>query len=98
MMGNGLTNTQDERLRSVERLALGTSAALNDHLVDCAERSRQTAVAVSELTVQVRHLDGGLSALNKTLIGIGLRVAGGLMLLVLSLCGLVFYLVTGVKP
>lgn len=97
-MSNGLTNTQDERLRSVERLALGTSAALNDHLVDCAERSRETAVKVSELAMQMKHLDSGVSALNKTLIHIGLRVAGGLILLVLSLCGLVFHLVTGVKP
>lgn len=94
---NGLTDTQDERLRSVERLALGTSEALNDHLVDCAERSRVTAVAVSELSVQVRHLDGGLTTLNKTLISIGLRIVGGLVLLIAALAGLVFYLVTGVK-
>lgn len=93
-----LSDTQDERLRSVERLALGTSAALNDHLVDCAERSRVTAIAVSELTVQVRHLDSGMASLNKTLLHIGLRVAGGLVMLVAALGGLVFYLITGVKP
>jgi hypothetical protein len=94
---SGLTETQDDRLRSVERLALGTSAALNDHLVDCAERSRVTAVAVSELTVQVRHLDAGMAALNKTLLHIGLRIVGGMVLLIAALASLVFYFVTGVK-
>jgi hypothetical protein len=94
----GLSDTQDQRLRSVERLTADTSAALNDHLVDCAERSRATAVAVSELTVQVRHLSESQSSLNKLLLSIGLRVSTGLLLLVLSLCGLIFYLVTGIKP
>ena len=97
-MSSMLSDTQDARLREVERLALGTSAALNDHLVDCAERSRVTAVAVSELTVQVRLLDNGMTALNKTLLHIGLRIAGGLVMLVTALGGLVFYLVTGIKP
>ena len=97
-MGGGLSETQDDRLRSVERLALGTSAALNDHLVDCAERSRVTAVAVSELTVQVRHLDAGMATLNKTLLHIGLRVVGGMLLLIAALASLVFYFVTGIKP
>jgi len=93
-----LSDTQDARLREAERLARGVSVALNDHLEDCAERSRVTAVAVSELTVQVRHLDTGMTTLNKTLLHIGLRVAGGLVMLVAALAGLVFYLVTGVKP
>lgn len=97
-MGGGLSDTQDERLRAVERLALGTSAALNDHLVDCAERSRVTAVAVSELSVQVRHLDANMATLNKTLLHIGLRVVGGMLLLIAALASLVFYFVTGVKP
>lgn len=97
-MGGGLSDTQDDRLRSVERLALGTSAALNDHLVDCAERSRVTAVAVSELTVQVRHLDANMATLNKTLLHIGLRVVGGMLLLITALASLVFYFVTGIKP
>jgi len=93
-----LSDTQDARLREAERLARGVSDALNDHLVDCAERSRVTAIAVSELSLRVKHLDTGVSALNKTLLHIGLRVAGGLVMLVAALAGLVFYLVTGVKP
>jgi hypothetical protein len=97
-VGSGLSDTQDDRLRSVERLALGTTAALNDHLENCAERSRVTAIAVSELTVQVRHLDAGMTSLNKTLLHIGLRVVGGMLLLIAALASLVFYFVTGVKP
>ncbi len=96
-MPSMLSDTQDARLREAERLARGTSEALNDHLVDCAERSRVTAIAVSELTVQVRHLSESQSSLNKLLLSIGLRVSTGLVLLVLSLIGLVFYLVTGIK-
>jgi hypothetical protein len=95
---SGLSDTQDNRLRSVERLALGTSEALNDHLLDCAERSRVTAVAVSELTVQVRHLSESQSSLNKLLLGIGFRIGTGLIMLVGALCALIFYFVTGVKP
>ncbi len=95
---SGLSNTQDERLRSVERLALGTSEALNDHLVECAARSRATTIAVSELTVQVRHLTESQASLNKLLLGIGLRIGTGLVALVIGLIGLVFYFVTGVKP
>ncbi len=95
---SGLSDTQDDRLRSVERLALGTSAALNDHLVECAERSRATTIAVSELTVQVRHLTESQASLNKLLLGIGLRIGTGLVALVIGLIGLVFHFVTGVKP
>lgn len=97
-MAGGLSDTQDERLRAVERLALGTSAALNDHLAECAERSREAAVAVSELSVRVRHLDENVGTLNKTLLHIGLRIGGGMALLIAALAGLVFYFVTGVKP
>jgi hypothetical protein len=95
---SGLTDTQDERLRAVERMALGTSAALNDHLIDCAERSRETSVAVSRLTVEVKHLAQSQDSLNKLLLSIGMRIGGGLVLLVAALAGLIFYLVTGVKP
>ena len=95
---SGLTDTQDERLRAVERMALGTSAALNDHLIDCAERSRETSVAVSRLTIEVKHLAQSQTSLNKLLLSIGLRIGGGLVLLIAALAGLVFHLVTGVKP
>ena len=95
---SGLTDTQDERLRAVERMALGTSAALNDHLIDCAERSRETSVAVSRLTVEVKHLAQSQDSLNNLLLSIGMRIGGGLVLLVAALAGLIFYLVTGVKP
>jgi hypothetical protein len=79
-------------------MALGTSAALNDHLIDCAERSRETSVAVSRLTVEVKHLAQSQDSLNKLLLSIGMRIGGGLVLLVAALAGLIFYLVTGVKP
>ena len=95
---SGLTDTQDERLRAVERMALGTSAALNDHLIDCAERSRETSIAVSRLTIEVKHLAQSQTSLNKLLLSIGLRIGGGLVLLIAALAGLVFHLVTGVKP